>query len=39
MGVEVSRVSNVSCLLCSRGQKLLEIGNCEQHGPLERKRI
>jgi hypothetical protein len=36
---EVSWVSSVSCLLCSREQKLLGIGNGEQHGPLGRKRI
>ncbi len=38
-GAKVSWVSNVSCLLCSRGQRLLEIGNGEQHRPLGRKRF
>jgi len=38
-GAEVSRVSSVSCLLCSRGQRLLGTGNGEQHGPLGRKKI
>jgi len=32
-------MSSVSCLLCSRGQRLLGTGNGEQHGPLGRKRI
>jgi len=38
-GAEVSWVSSVSCLLCSRGQRLLGTGNGEQHEPLGRKRI
>jgi hypothetical protein len=38
-GAEVSWMSSVSCLLCSRGQRLLGTGNGEQHGPLGRKRI
>jgi hypothetical protein len=38
-GAEVSWVSSVSCLLCSRGQRLLGTENGEQHGPLGRKRI
>ncbi len=37
--VEVSRVSSVSCLLCSRGQRLLGTWNGEKHRPLGRKRI
>jgi len=36
---EVSQMSSVSCLLCSRGQRLLGTGNSEQHGPLGRKKI
>ncbi len=38
-GAEVSRVSSVRCLLCSKGQKLLRTGNGEQHEPLGIKRI
>ncbi len=39
VGAEVSRVSSVSCWLCSRRQRLLGTENGEQHGPLGRKRI
>ncbi len=31
-------MSNVSYLLCSKGQRLLRTGNDEQQGPLGRKR-